>query len=144
MSRIEEAVQYLLHSSACSQAILSAYAPCVGLDKRLAHKLGTGLGAGFGRKQYICGAISAGAIILSLLYGSEVSEDKENKSIAYEHVYNYITDMEQKLGYVDCAALIGVDLSTEEGRQQAKEQRLTELICSNYIRTVATYLENHV
>ena len=57
--------------SNCAQAVLSTYFRALGYDENLAHRMSTGLGSGVGRKQYICGAVNAGAIVLSTVYGNE-------------------------------------------------------------------------
>ncbi len=49
MTRVEEAVAYFKEGFSCSQAILTAYGPTVGLDRETALKVASGFGGGMGR-----------------------------------------------------------------------------------------------
>ncbi len=144
MNKITQALHISEQGGACSQAILAVFAKDFGLDEKMAFKLATGLGAGFGRKQYACGAISAGVIVLSLKYGSESPEEDVKKDETYSHVFQFIDKMEKQLGNINCIDLLDCDLSTEEGRIKCSEFGLTQKICPNCIKIVAEYLEKTI
>ncbi len=144
MNKIDRAKYLSENGSTCSQAILTAFAKDLGLDTKTAHKLSTGLGAGFGRKQYACGAISGGVIVLSLKYGSEIPEQDDKKENTYSQVFRFISEMEKQLGNINCADLLDCDISTEEGRDLCIERGITQKVCPNCIKTVAEYLEKNL
>lgn len=144
MNNKEKALELFKEDSACSQAILATYSEYFGLDPKIAHKLGTALGGGIGRKQYICGAINAGAIILSLKYGSENSEEQEKKNNTYSKVWKFISEMEEKLGSSNCFDLLGIKIQTEEERNKGEEDGVFDRVCTKCIESVAEYLEKEI
>lgn len=142
MERIEKAVQLFDEGSNCSQSILVSFADYVGFDQELAFRLGSGLGGGLGRKQYICGAVNAGALILSMKYGNKHPDEKEKKEESYKQVETFISKMEDELGDVNCSSLLNIDISSEEGKNEAKQLGLFKNVCPTCIHAVALYLQS--
>ena len=52
----EAAYQYFLRGYNCSQSVVAAFAPQLGLTEELALRLSSGFGAGVGRMREVCGA----------------------------------------------------------------------------------------
>jgi len=135
-----------LHGSGsnCAQAVLCAFSETVGFDRALAHRLSTCLGAGFGRKQLVCGAISGGAMALGAAFGNDSGVDLKAKERSYAMVNRFITQLEHEFGASDCATLLGVDLETESGRAEVKARSLNISVCDRIIgrsaELVAEYL----
>lgn len=127
--------------SNCSQSVLSTYFPLLNLDARLGHKMGTGLGAGVGRKQYICGAVNAGAIIVSLLYGNEKSDQQDIKEETYKEVIAYINKFEAEFKSSQCREILGMEIATASGRKKAEELGLFATTCVSCIRKVCEILD---
>ena len=75
MTEIEKALKLHEQGNNCAQAILGAFAHRVDMDVNTAIKIGSGLGGGIGRRQHICGAINAGAIILGLKHSNGIPGD---------------------------------------------------------------------
>lgn len=144
MSNLDKCIEGFDNGSCCSQVILAAYAPYFGLDEKIAHKLGAGLGAGFGRKQYLCGAVSAGALVLSLKYGNEEGKDFQVKEETYTKVRDFINWFEKEMGSSSCQELLGIEILTEEERKKGQELNLFNTICKDCIRKVAEYLEKEI
>ncbi len=143
-ANVAQAIEYFRAGSACSQAVLATYFQVLGLDGRLGHKMATGLGAGLGRKQYVCGAVNAGAIILSLLYGSEEARQIDSKENTYAKVSNFLDEFEREFEAAQCRELLGVKLATEEGRQKAKAMNLIDTKCVSYVTKVCELLEKEL
>lgn len=144
MKDIENALQLFKSGNSCAQAILEAYAERVNISPNIALKIGAGLGGGIGRKQEICGAINAGAIILGLKYGSGISGDIESKEKASEIVGNYVSECEKVLGNTLCKDLLKIDLTNSEERIAAKRSGLFEKVCDNAVRQSAMILEKYL
>lgn len=144
MNRIKECLDRYDNGSSCAQSILSVYAPIWGLSERVAHKLASGLGGGFGRKQYLCGAVSAGALVLSLKYGNEENKDVEMKEETCTKVREYIDWFEKQMGTSSCRELLGIEIATPEGRKKARELNLFATKCKDCIIKVAEYLEKEI
>lgn len=144
MLKSEEAVNLMKDGSSCAQAVLTVFSEETGMDKKQAHKVMTAFGGGFARKQLICGALSGGVAVLNMRYGSEVSGDAERKSLAYEKVNLFISEMETRWGKTDCRNLLGYDFKDAEATQRAKDENLSAKVCHNLVKDVVRYLETEI
>lgn len=144
MINANKAVEFFKNGNSCAQAILEAYAKRVNIDSEIAVKIGGGLGGGIGRKQHICGAINAGAIILGLKYSSGISGDIESKERTSEIVGKYVDECEKTLGNIQCKDLLKIDLSNPEERIAAKRDGLFEKVCDNAVLKSALILEKYL
>jgi C_GCAxxG_C_C family probable redox protein len=140
-SNLLETLFRLRNGSNCAQAILSIYFCSLGYYQGLAHRIGAGLAGGLGRKQYICGAVNAGAIVLSAAYGNEDRTNTVRKDETMATVRAYIEEFEKEFRSSQCRELLGVDTNTPEGRRVAAEARLSETICLACITKVCALLD---
>lgn len=143
-SRVSVCIDRFRNGSNCAQSVLSAYADVLGCDEKSAHRMGTGLGGGFGLKQYVCGAVNGGALVLSAIYGNEGKDDIENKEVAMQKVQQYMNDVEKEFSTCQCGEIIGVDISTPEGIQHARETGLFGTVCVSVIKKVCALLEEEL
>ena len=143
-ARIDQAVSKFKSGSNCAQSVLSTYLPTLGIPEPIAHKMGAGLGSGVGRKQYICGALNAGAIVLSTQIGNEKRDDAVRKDLAYERVRHFINRFEEKFKSSQCIDIIGMDISTNEGRKKALEAGVFRDICATCVEQVSRQLEEEL
>ena len=88
-----------------------------------------GFGGGMGKNGLVCGAVTAGTMIIGLQ-----AKGKE-KSEVYQLVDRFLTDFNVHFGTVNCRELLGTDLKTEEGMNYLKTEGRTK--CREYIRYVA-------
>lgn len=145
MTNAEKAVALHRGGSACSQAVFTVLAEELGLDPRLAHKISTGLGGGIGRQGLSCGAITGGALALSLAFGNEDGADQEAKLDTYARVAALFRAMEARHGSSRCRALLGgADLWTEEGRAAVKAGGYSEKVCNALVADVVDYVEKEI
>ncbi len=144
MSRPISAINNFKNGNNCAQAILAAFAESVNINSDIALKIGAGLGGGVGRKQHVCGAVNAGAIILGIRYGSGVSGDNESKEKVSEIVGNYVAECEKILGNIQCKELLKIDLSNPTERMAAKENGLFDRVCDNAVQQAAIILEKYL
>jgi C_GCAxxG_C_C family probable redox protein len=128
-----------LHASGsnCAQSVLGAFAGAIGFDPAIAHRLTTGMGAGLGRKQLLCGAISGGAMAIGAAIGNDSGADLAAKERCYEAVLGFVNAMEAEFGAADCGTLLGVDLKTDVGKAQFKERGLGSKVCDAMISRAA-------
>jgi C_GCAxxG_C_C family probable redox protein len=142
VSKIEQAAALHAAGSSCSQAVFTAFAPDYGLDPRIAHRLSTGLGAGFGRQQRLCGAISGAALVLGLAKGSADGSQAEAKEATYEAVFQFIEEIKAEFGGADCRDLLeGLDLRNPADRAAYKERNLSVRVCDRIIKRCVELLE---
>jgi C_GCAxxG_C_C family probable redox protein len=139
-----ESLQRFRDGSNCAQAVLATYFRVLGYDENLAHRLGAGLGGGIGRKQYVCGAVNAGAMVISLVFGNEDCLDKEHKEATSLLVKEFMEAFEKEFHTSQCRDLLGMDTSTPEGRQKAADAGLYETVCVACITRVCELVDKRV
>jgi C_GCAxxG_C_C family probable redox protein len=137
MTKPEQATSLHARGSNCAQSVLCAFTEELGMDTTQAHRLATGLGAGLGRRQHLCGAINGGAMALGAALGNDTGADLAAKERTYAAVQAYVNAMETEFGSIDCRTLLGVDLNTPEGKATIKEQGLVAKVCDKLIARCA-------
>jgi C_GCAxxG_C_C family probable redox protein len=125
----------------CSQAVFSAYAEQLGLDRETALKIAGAFGGGMGRMAQTCGAVTGAFMVIGLKYGAIGAEDKETKEKAYALVREFVDRFKSRHGSIACQDLLGCDISKPEGEKVAREQKLFETICPKLVKDAAELLE---
>ncbi len=141
-SRVERAVARFEEGFNCSQAVLSACAPVLGLEADLALKVAGGFGGGMGRLGGTCGAVTGALMALGLRYASAEAGDKAAKEKTYEVVREFTRRFAARHGSTLCRDLLGCDISTPQGRQLAHDNGLFTTRCPQLVRTAAEILES--
>src|SRR5512137_2490461 len=101
MTRIEEAVALFKQGSSCSQAVVAAFAPSLGLDRDTALRLASGFGGGMGRLAETCGAVTGAFMVLGLKYGAATT-DKQAKETIYALVRDFAQRFKAVHGSILC------------------------------------------
>ncbi|HRX15740.1 MAG TPA: C-GCAxxG-C-C family protein, partial [Spirochaetota bacterium] len=101
MSRSEIGVNKFKEGFNCSQSVLFSFADRLGISEDNALKIMTGFGAGMGRRQEICGAVSGGIAVLSMLYGRTGSDDKQKSEETYDKTRKLIEAFISNYGTVN-------------------------------------------
>jgi len=140
-SRVEQAVACFQEGFSCSQAVLSTFAPQLGLDLDLALKVSGAFGAGMGRMGETCGAVTGAFMVIGLLHGRTRAEDQETKEKAYALVAELADQFRQRNGSLACRDLLGCDLGTPEGQQVAHDHGLSATRCVKFVRDAAEIVE---
>src|SRR5690348_4462792 len=100
----------------CAQAVLVANCDRLQLDKNLALRLATGLGAGMAREGEVCGAVTGGILALSLKYGRGEGDDRSKTDDTYARTQAFLAHFKARHASVICRELIHCDLRTPEGQ----------------------------
>ncbi|MCL2625975.1 MAG: C-GCAxxG-C-C family protein [Cystobacterineae bacterium] len=137
-SKVNEAVACFKSGFNCSQAILSTYSEALGLDEKTALKIACGLGAGMGRRQETCGAVSAAYLLIGLKYGNTSKEDSHEREESYAWVRKFAALFEERNKTTHCFELLGVDLT--KGDKQIASERVKEL-CPKLVQDAAEIIE---
>lgn len=141
MNRSEIAVNKFKEGYNCAQSMLYSYADKLNISKDMALKISNGFGAGMGRKQEVCGAISGGILVLNMIYGRGENEDKQKQENTYAKVREFIDLFEKEFGTVNCKKLLyGCELLKPEGQKQFKEENMIEK-CYRYVEQANKILE---
>jgi C_GCAxxG_C_C family probable redox protein len=120
----------------CSQSVFSAYASQLGIDSESALKLASPFGGGVAHQGNVCGAVTGALMALGLARGS-ASFEKDKKDETYRIAEDFIKRFRELHDTVLCHELIGYDISTPEGLQNAREQNVFASACPVYVKDAA-------
>lgn len=144
MDRVELAVSLFKQGFSCSQAVFAAYGDNFGLDRETALRLAAGFGGGMGRMAQTCGAVTGAVMLIGMKYGSVDARARQAKEKTYERVREFAGKFNDRHGSLVCRELLGCDMSTPEGFQEAKERRLSATVCAGLVRDAAMLIEQMI
>ena len=122
---------------ACSQSVLSAYAPLFDLDPELALRIAAPFGGGMGCMGEVCGAVTGALMVLGLKVGNTLAQDRASKEASYGLAREFAERFRKRHGSILCRELLGTDISTPEGLQAARARGLFKGICPILVRDSA-------
>ena len=126
----------------CAQSVAYAFADEVNIDKNILMSMSTGFGAGIGRKQEVCGAVSGAIIILGAKYGRKENEPIDKTETTYSKAQEFIGEFVKEKGTVRCSELLqGCNLLTEEGQKLFKDKNMKREICFKCIELTCNILQ---
>lgn len=140
-SRMENAVSCFNEGFSCSQAVLSAYSDLFNLDQTTALKISQPFGGGIAHQGETCGAVSGAFMVIGLKHGRIQAEDLEAREKTYEKVLEFIEHFTASNGSTVCKELLGFDMSTPEGFQEAENAGLFDTLCPKLIQSSMEILE---
>lgn len=144
MSNSHIALEKFKEGYNCAQSVLFCYADKLNISHDLALRMATGFGAGMGRKQEVCGAVTGGILVLNLAYGRGETDEKHLQAITYLKVVELMERFEAKHHTVNCKNLLsGCELSTAIGQQEFQANSLIER-CHGYVESVVEILDEMV
>lgn len=82
-NRVDKATAKFEEGYNCAQAVLYAFREDLQLDENDALKLACGFGAGMGRKEEVCGAVTGAILALGCKYGRGVHDDPAATELTY-------------------------------------------------------------
>jgi len=139
--RADRAVRLFRQGFNCSQAVLAAYAPGLGLERKQAFRLAQSFGAGMARLGETCGAVTGALMVIGLKYGKVRPKDDTAKEHTYRLVREFTDRFRSKHGALGCRALLGHDIGTARGLKMIKQKGLHDNLCPKFIRTAVGLLE---
>jgi C_GCAxxG_C_C family probable redox protein len=140
--REEKAVEYFKNGFNCAQAVLTVFAKEYGLDEVIAPKITCGFGAGMGRMQNTCGAVTGAFMAIGLKYGKSLGDEgNEKRDKTYALVRSFDSEIKEKFGTTSCRELMNCDLTTPEGSKYAIDNNLSEKVCQRCVREAVLITE---
>ena len=113
----------------CSQAVLSAFADDFDLTEQQCCRLGTAFGAGMAQ-QKTCGAISGALMALGMLNPKAGSSDPIYQAELRHLTKTFQETWSKSMGSCDCRWLLGWDISTPEGLEEARRRDIFNDRCT--------------
>jgi len=140
LDRVESALDCFRQGHNCAQAILVTFGPRYGLPPEMALRLAAPFGGGMGGLGEVCGAVSAGLMVLGLAKGFTRAEDREAKEEMYRLAREFVGLFEERNGSALCRKLIGCDIHTPEGVEEARGKGVFRSLCPRFVRDAAEIL----
>ncbi len=136
----DRAIEYFDAKMHCSQSVLAAFSEECGISEEQAFRLGSCFGRGM-RKGEVCGACTGALMVLGLLYGETHIGNPEERELS-----NRVNDLMMKRfkeanGSCVCNDLLGMDVSTQEGAQIARDKGLFKEFCPKMVASAVEILE---
>ena len=108
MTRSEKAAAFWQRGYNCAQSVLSAFAPEFGVSEDIALKIACPFGAGIGRQQNTCGAVTGAVMALGLKYGTGSDNPAGDKKEAYNKTRLLFEEFRKLNGTVVCRELLEI------------------------------------
>ena len=142
MGKVEEmAVSTFREGFNCAQAVLTAFSGRFGLSREQALRLSAGFNGGMGRMGLTCGAVTGAFMALGLKAGATRADDSQAKLKTQELVRTFSKRFCERHRALSCRELIGNDISTAEGFEQAKKAGVFTDLCPRFVRDAAEIVE---
>ena len=126
----------------CSQSIVATFGVQYGLDTEQALRIAGAFGGGMARMGETCGAVTRALMVIGLLYSKTRPEDEAAKEKTYQVVHLFVDKFRTRNGSILCRELLGCDISTASGSQQARDSKLFKTLCPEYVRISAEILKD--
>jgi C_GCAxxG_C_C family probable redox protein len=137
------AVAKFLEGYNCAQSVIYSFCEELRIDENIALKTACGFGAGMGRKEEVCGAVTGGIMVIGLKYGRGKNDDRTATELTYAKTSELMDRFSEKHGTFICRKLLkGCELTTEEGQQYFKENDLLNTKCKLCVESVVDILED--
>ncbi len=140
MNRKDKAIRFFSEELHCSQAVLAAFADECGISEEMAFKLGSCFGSGM-RKGNVCGACTGALMVLGLLFGETQAGNPEERQRTNELNDMMLDRFREANGTCICNELLGCDITTAEGVQYARDNRLFKDFCPQMVAGAVDILE---
>jgi C_GCAxxG_C_C family probable redox protein len=140
MDSVDRAVSLFQEGFSCSQSVCAAFCREFGFSEEQALKVSSAFGGGMGHNDEMCGAVTGALMVVGMKHGRVRVDDEEAKTRCYKAAGEFMTQFKNIYGSVQCTDLLGCDLSSEQGMQQARERGLFNTLCANFVRDAAGIL----
>jgi len=142
MNRSEKALLYFNNSFNCSQSVLTAFAPDLGISEDESLKIACAFGAGMGRMQHTCGAVTGALMAIGLQHGKALNDDESKKQHTYALTREFCEAFVRKHGSLNCRELLlGLDMSDPDDNLKIKELGLHDTHCSRFVKDAVDIVE---
>jgi len=136
---VDEGLKNFKSGYNCAQSVLLAlYHQIVpNAENDLIPKIASAFGGGIGRCGSVCGALSGSIMAVGLKYGSN-EVDREKLMRLYGHAAKLYKQFEKEHGTTMCKDLVKYDLSNPEEAAKARQEKVFEKVCVNFLETAIT------
>jgi C_GCAxxG_C_C family probable redox protein len=140
MSRADESENLFRMGFNCSQAVFGVFAKELGISPETANKIACAFGGGM-RMGNTCGAVTGALMAIGLKHGKANADENEARDQTYLLAKEFQKNFSALKGSVACRDLLGYDISSAQGYEQAKESLAFVRICPFLVRDAVDILE---
>ena len=140
LAAIDRAEALFREGFSCSQAVLMAFAPGLGMNETQAALVSSAFGGGMARRGWTCGALTGAMMALGLHAGHTTAQDTATKDELYARVQALVARFEERHGATACRQLVGADMLDPVERQAASDRGVFTTLCPQLVRTAATFV----
>jgi C_GCAxxG_C_C family probable redox protein len=134
MDKTESAMQYFKTGFNCAQSVLTPFGNQFGLTEEHCLKTACAFGAGMGRQQHTCGAVTGALMVLGLHFGKGKTDDNSKKIKTYEKTVEFITAFKAKHGTINCLELLdGLHMDIPGESKEIDARELYRVRCTRYV-----------
>jgi C_GCAxxG_C_C family probable redox protein len=141
MDRAKMAVENMRGGLNCAQSVVKAYSSELEVPEDAAVKMATPFGGGFGRRGFVCGALSGAGLVIGAKFGNCSPADTAKRDKTYAAVGELLEKFRQEHGAVFCRELIGFDLWNPDEMKRAREKGVFTNQCPLFVKSAARILE---
>ena len=141
MNKIDTAVSLFNEGFSCSQAVFCAFADELGIERSAALKIASAFGGGMAGMGLTCGAVTGAMMVIGAKHGRFRVDDAAAKQKTYEMTKEFFRAFTEQHGSITCRDLLGSDISTPEGKQQAEASGLTKTLCPRLVGDAERIIE---
>jgi len=142
MKRSEKALSYFNNSFNCAQSVITSFSPELGLSEDDCLKVSCAFGAGMGKQQHTCGAVSGALMVIGLKFGKALNDSESKKENTYEKTAEFLKAFESKNGSIHCKTLLqGLNMNIEDDLIKIHELGLFETSCEKYVKDAVEITE---
>ncbi len=117
----------------CTQSVLLVYSDYFDIKNETASNIACGFGAGMGRLQETCGAVTGAYMVIGFYAGKKNIKDQDKKENAYLMIQTFNERFLEKQKSTNCKTLLNCDLRTDEGKRQFRDKNLKKTVCEKCI-----------
>ena len=144
-TRTERAAEKFVSGYNCAQAVVWPFCDEIHLDPDTALRIACGFGAGMGKRQEVCGAVTGGIMVLGMMLGEGEDQGRSVTEETYAKSAEFMSRFEAEHGSYNCLQLLqGHDINTEEGRKTVKDLDLRNQTCKACVQTAVEILEKMI
>ena len=142
MNKEEKASEYFKNKFNCAQSVLTAFGNDYGISEDNCLKIACAFGAGMGRQQFTCGAVTGALMVLGLRYGKALSDSEDKKLETYGKTKIFFEEFKKENGTLNCKELLnGFVIENPDDYKKIMEQKLFETSCNKYVRDAVRIVE---
>jgi C_GCAxxG_C_C family probable redox protein len=142
MNRSEKAIRYFNNSFNCSQSVLAAFAPELGISEDNSLRIACAFGGGMGRQQLTCGAVTGALMALGMKFGKALNDSEEKKKDTYVLTRRFCDEFISRFGALNCRELLlGYDMNKPEENMKIKELGLFDSHCTRFVKEAVEIIE---